>query len=95
MFEDMLERLRRTVTWLFHMSNYARLKSKLPRNKSSPASGKNLQRRLKPHTGVGRNDPCPCGSGKKYGNIATARQAIGVMPLMGYDHHDKISAHLR
>ena len=23
---------------------------------------------------IGRNDPCPCGSGKKYKNVAAARQ---------------------
>ena len=33
------------------------------------ASGSNLglaERALNPFRGVGRNDPCPCGSGKKF-----------------------------
>jgi len=37
------------------------------------------QRRENPFKGVGRNDPCPCGSGKKFTKCCLATVRLGLI----------------
>ena len=39
--------------------------------------GPRQPRRVKPSQKVGRNDPCPCGSGKKYKNCCMLKENGG------------------
>jgi len=64
MFMDMVESVKRdAVRYLFHVE-VAQPKTQPQRVEANPTGGKSS----KPATSdkVGRNDPCPCGSGKKY-----------------------------
>jgi preprotein translocase subunit SecA len=64
MFMDMVESVKRdAVRYLFHVE-VAQPKTQPQRVEANPAGAKSS----KPATSdkVGRNDPCPCGSGKKY-----------------------------
>ena len=45
---------------------YRREKARLARRAEQPVAWDAPQPATNPHRGVGRNDPCPCGSGKKY-----------------------------
>ena len=73
MFEDMLERLRRTVTMAL---SHVELRSPEEQQEQAAAQQRAAQQaaqqsaKAAPQASaqqkVGRNDPCPCGSGKKY-----------------------------
>ena len=65
MFTELVDSVKRdTVRYLFHVE-VAKPKSQPSRVESAPAGSTGQQ---KPVTSekIGRNDPCPCGSGKKY-----------------------------
>ncbi len=64
MFTDMVESVKRdTVRYLFHVE-LAQPKSEPQRVEANPTGGKSTKQAVSDK--VGRNDPCPCGSGKKY-----------------------------
>jgi preprotein translocase subunit SecA len=68
MFNDMIKSIKEdTVRYLFHVEIErmpVRQKVAEPVNAAAPGDGAGKQ--VKKSAKVGRNDPCPCGSGKKY-----------------------------
>ena len=73
MFEGMLERMRRTVTLaLAHVEMRTPEQAEAADNQTSaqskqaPSAKKPAAAATASSTKVGRNEPCPCGSGKKY-----------------------------
>jgi preprotein translocase subunit SecA len=65
MFMDMVDSIKRdTVRYLFHVE-VAQPKSQPQRVEANPTGGKGPKTPVSSEK-VGRNDPCPCGSGKKY-----------------------------
>ncbi len=72
MFEEMIDSLKEeTVRYLFH----AIPQSKLERKQVAKVTSENLsgdgtikKKPIRTVVKIGRNDPCPCGSGKKYKN---------------------------
>ena len=65
MFTDMVESVKRdAVRYLFHVE-LAQPKTQPQRVQPAPA-GSTGQRKPVTSEKIGRNDPCPCGSGKKY-----------------------------
>ena len=75
MFEAMNDAIRRdTVKMLYHVINPERMERKRVAKNISEVGGSNTGEEKKGKTFVrkekkiGRNDPCPCGSGKKYKN---------------------------
>ena len=79
MFDDMIEKIRET-TCIVLLNTSVEVKKKEPENKPQTTEAKTYDPMKKPVTNekqktvvnttkkVGRNDPCPCGSGKKYKN---------------------------
>ena len=69
LFDDMLARINKD-TCIFLLK--AEIRQNLERKQVSKAvstnDGKDHKRVQKKSDKVGRNDPCPCGSGKKYKN---------------------------
>jgi preprotein translocase subunit SecA len=89
-FEEMVDRVRTTVTELLFKMQVAREGSPEPASRSAPAPRSHRatpgvthsrgvsERRPEPGRSgpkVGRNDPCPCGSGKKYKKCCLAKGA--------------------
>ena len=74
MFEDMIRAIQEETTrrlYLFRVQQNEPLKrEKVAKVTSTGAGGDGTVRRepIKKKVKVGRNDPCPCGSGKKYKN---------------------------
>ncbi|MBR1970848.1 MAG: preprotein translocase subunit SecA [Clostridia bacterium] len=72
MFEEMIASIREdTVKYLFHVKPQAQIERKMVATPTTASHGddseaKRPERRTEEK--VGRNDPCPCGSGKKYKN---------------------------
>ncbi len=68
LFDKMIEQIRTEVpTFLLHARvNVEPVEAKKPVMFTNAGEGKTQQRSNKPL--VGRNEPCPCGSGKKYKN---------------------------
>jgi len=74
LFQDMIERVKEeTVRMLFHIQiqreeEVARLKKEQEEQPMffGPAEGGAQRPTVKKDRKIGRNDPCPCGSGKKY-----------------------------
>ena len=70
MFEELEQNIARTVSISFfhihkaHSSTQPQPKQVLQINKTDSATP--TQSSAKPKQNIGRNDPCPCGSGKKY-----------------------------
>ena len=68
MFEEMNEVIREdTVKYLFHMKKVEQIVNEAPREIFT--NGGDTPQKKKPIVNknkIGRNDPCPCGSGKKY-----------------------------
>ncbi len=71
MFEEMNEDIRRTfLSILFHVQD----PDKVKRDKKGPRIIEKQQTVVNKSPKVGRNDPCPCGSGKKYKNCCGKNQ---------------------
>jgi preprotein translocase subunit SecA len=65
MFMDMVDSVKRdSVRYLFNVE-VAQPKTEPQRVEANPTGGKGSQQPASSDK-VGRNDPCPCGSGKKY-----------------------------
>ncbi|KXO17012.1 preprotein translocase subunit SecA [Peptoniphilus sp. GNH] len=71
MFEEMNQSIKEgTVKMLFHVYNAEKIeRQKVAKEVETvnPDTGKKMPF-IRKHEKVGRNDPCPCGSGKKYKN---------------------------
>ena len=71
MFDAMVEAIREeTARTIFRVSVKKRpvQREQLAKPTDTPAEGGNKPVRKDPRAQIGRNDPCPCGSGKKYKN---------------------------
>ena len=71
MFDAMVEAIREeTARTIFRVSVKKRpvRREQLAKPTDTPAEGGNKPVRKDPRAQIGRNDPCPCGSGKKYKN---------------------------
>ena len=74
MFEDMIDRVKKeTIRLLFHIQVQREEQVEELRREQEdqpmyygPAEGPSAPQPVKKDKKVGRNDPCPCGSGKKY-----------------------------
>jgi preprotein translocase subunit SecA len=82
LFEDMVDRVRTTVTELLFKMQVAPGEASAPPPRPAPAPraipAAARERRSEPSRSgqkVGRNDPCPCGSGKKYKKCCLAKGA--------------------
>ena len=80
MFDEMTENIKHdTVMLLFHV----KVEQKVEREQVAKVTGTNKdasavkqpKKRMQPK--IGRNDPCPCGSGKKYKNCHGRIEAAG------------------
>ena len=73
MFDAMVEDIRTDTAKLMLT---ARLVSASPEKQALPATAGDGTDRAQPHRSkkIGRNDPCPCGSGKKYKNCCGRNQ---------------------
>jgi preprotein translocase subunit SecA len=67
-FQELLENIRHDVAGLiFHVSISERNQNKTPQSPMAKADiGSKGDSKPKAGMKIGRNDPCPCGSGKKY-----------------------------
>ncbi|MDO5301529.1 MAG: preprotein translocase subunit SecA [Tissierellia bacterium] len=70
MFEAMNESIREdTVRMLLHVENPDNIKrEKVAQEAKTPNPDTGVQEPVRREKKIGRNDPCPCGSGKKYKN---------------------------
>lgn len=75
MFEEMVQSIRETtVAMLLHVSFQRKIEQEAPRpiairaSHGGDAPAKKTPARAAADKKIGRNDPCPCGSGKKYKN---------------------------
>ena len=67
MFDEMTHSISEdTVTYLFHVQNPDRLERKRVAEPLSTSSDEPRKPIVNKEKKIGRNDPCPCGSGKKY-----------------------------
>jgi preprotein translocase subunit SecA len=70
MFEEMLRKIDEFVVIRFFKVRLVRNESQTPQradsNKDTRPGNTTKQKTIKKSNKVGRNDPCPCGSGKKY-----------------------------
>ncbi|NLC04240.1 MAG: preprotein translocase subunit SecA [Tissierellia bacterium] len=67
MFDEMTHSISEdTVTYLFHVQNPDRLERKRVAQPLSTSSDEPRKPIVNKEKKIGRNDPCPCGSGKKY-----------------------------
>jgi preprotein translocase subunit SecA len=68
MFEDMLAKIdEQTSIYLLKAQIRQNLETKeVAKVSTNEDKSKTINRQPKKATKVGRNDPCPCGSGKKY-----------------------------
>lgn len=60
------------ANWLFKLPSW---KNVLDENKTAEIARAYREANIAHSTKVGRNDPCPCGSGKKYKNCCGKKQA--------------------
>jgi len=67
-FQTLLETIKHDVAGsIFHVSIVDRNQNKSPQSPMEKAgTGSRGDNKPKTSTKIGRNDPCPCGSGKKY-----------------------------
>ena len=73
MFDEMVQGIReRTVRNLFHVSVKAAPQKREQLATPITTSGDSKPQPKRVGNRVGRNDPCPCGSGKKYKNCCGA-----------------------
>lgn len=75
MFQNMIDTIREdTVRYLFRV-NLVQEAPRQPRQVSENKYDDGTKKPVRKDAKVGRNDPCPCGSGKKYKKCCEARQA--------------------
>ena len=78
MFDEMIAAIREdTVRYLFHVKPQAQIERKMVATPTVASHGddseaKRPERRREQK--IGRNDPCPCGSGKKYKNCCMLKE---------------------
>ena len=77
MFEEMIDSLKEdTVKYLFHAvpeSRIERTQVAKPTAENHGGDGTVAKKPVRKVTKIGRNDPCPCGSGKKYKNCCLGK----------------------
>ena len=77
MFEEMIDSIKEeTVRFLFHVVPQAqvqRVQVAKPTSESAGGDGTVKKKPVVKKAKVGRNDPCPCGSGKKYKNCCLGK----------------------
>ncbi len=77
MFEEMIDSIKEeTVMYLFHVVPQAqvqRVQVAKPTSESAGGDGTVKKKPIVKKAKVGRNDPCPCGSGKKYKNCCLGK----------------------
>ena len=74
MFEDLIQRIKEEVSELIFKVQISKEPSfkKVPSKpalvgaRENSSSSRKTSKKKKKKTKIGRNDPCPCGSGKKY-----------------------------
>jgi preprotein translocase subunit SecA len=70
MFEEMLKKIDEFVVTRFFKVRFVRNEQQKPQevdsNKDTRPGKTVKQKTIKKSKKIGRNDPCPCGSGKKY-----------------------------
>ena len=78
MFEEMIESIKEeTVKYLFHVVPQAKIERKQvakPVAENLGGDGTVAKKPVRKVVKVGRNDPCPCGSGKKYKNCCIDKE---------------------
>ena len=78
MFDEMTEGIKRdTVTMLFHVvpqNKVERVQVAKPMAENLGGDGTVKKQPVKKAEKIGRNDPCPCGSGKKYKNCCIDKE---------------------
>ncbi len=78
MFEEMIEAIKEeTVRHLFHVVPQNQIERKevaKPAKENLGSDGTVQKKPVKKSVKVGRNDPCPCGSGKKYKNCCLGKE---------------------
>ena len=73
MFEEMVDNIREeTVRMLYHIHAKSRVEQK--ERKDMKANDGEAPAPVKADKKIGRNSPCPCGSGKKYKNCCGRNQ---------------------
>ncbi len=79
MFEEMVSSIREeTVRTLFHIRPQTQIERKMVAKPTTASHGDgtdNKRPERRSEKKVGRNDPCPCGSGKKYKNCCMRSEA--------------------
>ncbi len=77
MFEEMIDSIKEeTVRFLFHIVPQAqvqRVQVAKPTSESAGGDGTVKKKPAVKKQKIGRNDPCPCGSGKKYKNCCLGK----------------------
>ncbi|MBZ2174866.1 preprotein translocase subunit SecA [Schnuerera sp. xch1] len=67
MFEHMNHSIQEeTVRYLYHVQRPDKMERKRVANPTNSGNSENKQKTVVKKKKIGRNDPCPCGSGKKY-----------------------------
>ena len=67
MFDEMTHSISEdTITYLYHVENPEKLERKRVAQPLATSSDERNKPVVNKEKKVGRNDPCPCGSGKKY-----------------------------
>lgn len=78
MFEEMIASIREdTVRTLFHVKPQAQIERKMVAKPTAASHGDDSETKRPERRSaqkVGRNDPCPCGSGKKYKNCCMNKE---------------------
>ena len=78
MFEEMIASIREdTVRTLFHVKPQAQIERKMVAKPTAASHGDDSEAKRPERRSaqkVGRNDPCPCGSGKKYKNCCMNKE---------------------
>ena len=67
MFDEMTHTISEdTITYLYHVQNAEKIERKRVSQPLTTSSDEPNKPTVNKEIKVGRNDPCPCGSGKKY-----------------------------
>ena len=66
MFDEMIQEIRNETARLIFVANVSLRREKVAKENATSGDGTLERKPVKKGQKVGRNDPCPCGSGKKY-----------------------------